>query len=421
MTELSFYALLVTCVLLTVVLIAKPALIYEFPYLMGSAFTVFIIPQAIILMNLPYTMPPHNQYRVFLMSFLCILMCVVGYQKKANLNTFRKFAAPINEDKFFTIGCIYTALGYLFNFLINRNPDREMTQWTGILSIYYMLSQIIYVGFAIALYSVIKKPSPRNIALTVISGLVPVQLIIFLGRREPTGLMLLTVALSLYYLKNVKPPRIAIAGFIFFAMLITPIIGEYRALAAKSPSTALQELDIVASFKHYYQTGEILELRNAAYFIDATAFSGNYHFGAGYWNDIVFRYVPAQFVGKDFKESLMIGKHNLKVTTFGDYTVPLGSTITGMADSFLEFGYLGCFFFFFVARLFKNLWAVSLESDSPVVKIFYMNIYIHSIKAITHGSITFLPGLIYSWVFLYGVVLYAGEKKEVPEVSSSLS
>ena len=64
--------------------------------------------------------------------------------------------------------------------------------------------------------------------------------------------------------------------------------------------------------------------------------------------------MPAQFVGADVKSSLYILDREDRVASqllrYG-YYIPNGSTITGIADSFLQFGWFGWVFLFSLGGL----------------------------------------------------------------------
>jgi len=148
--------------------------------------------------------------------------------------------------------------------------------------------------------------------------------------------------------------------------------------------------------------------------IAATRESGAYQWGAGYWNRLVFRFVPAQFLGESFKNSLMIGGEQRDLGDFIEdelgYRIPPGSTVTGLGDSFNQFDYFGCLLFAAMAYLFKNLWAAAKQPNGTVAQILYIQTTTSAMRALTHETIDFLPGFIYSALFIALVALYARER-----------
>jgi hypothetical protein len=342
------------------------------------------------------------------MCFFSLFLAFVGYYLAPKLTIAKPLEVTIDEAKLKTIATIYTILGCFFFFLIVRTytefeeaGKEGPTQATGIITIYFQLYQLVNVAFPILLYLALKKPNFSNIALTMIASFPSLYLIISGGRRETTALFVLSVAFVFFYKYKIVPPRSAIIGIILFAMLIIPATADYRNLADKHGAwKAMQSLDLRNSFVRYFaEGGEYLELGAAAHVIDAYTFTGRYQYGAGYWNTLVFRYVPAQFVGREFKSSLMLGGGSVPLRN--GYQIPRGLTITGMGDSFMQFGYLGCIFYFFLGGFFRTLWHFSLGSSSILVHVLYIICSVQALLTVTHSTVNFFPGILFSFVALW--------------------
>ncbi|MDB5262634.1 MAG: hypothetical protein JWQ14_1915 [Adhaeribacter sp.] len=410
MTELFLYLFFFVCGGLFLKTVLEPVLIFEYPYFLAGIFIIFLVPQMIILYNQPYLVPNSNLVPIFSMSFLCLGMGALGYYVAPAIKLGNNLNVALNPDKLKIVGLVYMVLGYLFLFLINRELGAAAeveTQLSGSVTIYFLFFNVIYIAFPIFLYFSFRQPNFTNIALTIISALPTLQLIIFAGRREPTALFILTIALTMYYQRGFRPPRVAIIGIIVFAMLIIPAIGDYREKAEEDPWMALTTLDLQKSFIDYFKVeeNEVLELAVAAHVLDSYSFHGEYTFGASYWNEMVFRYVPGQLLGTDFKESLMIGERD--VIYRNGYARPPGLTITGIADSFQQFSYFGFIFFFFLGGLFRYVWRLSVTNGNLLVQILYMLCFIQGMLAVTHSTVVFLPGIFFSFIALWGAALYA--------------
>jgi hypothetical protein len=197
-------------------------------------------------------------------------------------------------------------------------------------------------------------------------------------------------------------------------MFAIPATSEYRQLAKEDPLEALKEIDFAQEFQESLDPEAISELKNATALIAATEATGNYEFGAGYWNRMIFRFVPAQFFGKGFKDSLMIGG---QMRDYGDFVeevlgfgLPPGSTVTGVGDSFNQFGYFGCLFFAALGYLFKTLWAAANHPNGTVAQILYTQVATSAMRALTHQTVDFLPGFIYGAIFIWAVAFYAKDR-----------
>jgi len=148
-----------------------------------------------------------------------------------------------------------------------------------------------------------------------------------------------------------------------------------------------------------------MELTVAAQIIDATSFYGNYDFGADYWNEMVFRYFPAQIFGKEAKASLMIGSRGIAEFKT-DFVALKGLTPTCVGDTFRHFGFLGCLFYFLLGGAFRELWRLSNISNL-FVKTFYIICMVQALISVSHGTVNFLPSIFHMFVFISIAIAYA--------------
>lgn len=422
---LIYLILLATgCVVLLVVATLRPRRFYEYPYFMAATFTVFILPQA-------YAAYMNEWGGVFLdkaliMSVLCLVACWFGYLPRPHPALLNKLNVRINTERFLHGGIILVVVGYYFTYKFGTLTEDELsTMLTGIGTIYLFFGGLIYPGFAICFYCALKERSVMAWIATALAAWVPLQAAIFYGRREPTVLFLLSLALSLYFLRGRQTPRLLILGAILVAMFAIPATEEYRKVATEDPIEAFRQIDFAEQFNEYFDQDAPSEFKNATMVIAVTYASGDYEMGFGYWNRLIFRFVPAQFLGEAFKNSLMIGG---KQRDFGEFVeqatgfrLPVGTTPTGIGDSFNQFGFLGCLVFAAMAYLFKNLWVAANQPNATVAQILYIQVTTSAMRALTHQTIDFLPGFLYSAVFISLIALYARERREIVEEPSLLT
>jgi hypothetical protein len=321
----------------------------------------------------------------------------------------------VSTSRFLHGGIVLVLVGYYFTYKFGTLPEDDITSsLTGIGTIYLFFGGLVYPGFAICFYCALKSRSLFAWAMSVIAAWVPLQAAVFYGRREPTALFFISLGMSLFFLKGKQAPRLVVIAVVIGAMLIIPAVGEYRKTAAQDPLEAWKQLNVVQQFNEYFDVNAVSEVKNAAVLIAATRESGAYQWGAGYWNRLVFRFVPAQFLGESFKNSLMIGGEQRDLGDFVEdelgYRIPPGSTVTGLGDSFNQFDYFGCLIFAAMAYLFKNLWAAAKQPNGTVAQILYIQTTTSAMRALTHETIDFLPGFIYSALFIALVALYARER-----------
>jgi hypothetical protein len=198
---------------------------------------------------------------------------------------------------------------------------------------------------------------------------------------------------------------------ILAAMLAIPMTAQYRSLAQNSEWNEIPQMDPVGNFKKYVnQETPVLELRNAAFIIQAAKIDG-YYYGESYWDIMVFRFVPAQLLGKSFKEGIMFRPSVDKfagIQKLG-YSFPGGTTPTGIADSFQEFGWFGCLFFALLGHFFKTLWKSTIGQNTIMAKVFYIQLITTAMLTVTHGTVVSLPDISYYAIFLGLLWLYARE------------
>ena len=402
------------CLALLVRATLRPRLFYEYPYLMAAVFTAFILPQAYA----AYRSEWGGWYldATLIMSTLCLAACWFGYLPKAHPALLEKFNVRVDPSRFFHGGVVLVAIGYYFTYKFGTlNEDEISSTLTGVGTIYLFFGALVYPGFAICFYCALNGQGPFAWIMTAIAAWVPLQAAIFYGRREPTVLFLLSLAMILYFLKRKQMPRLLILGGVVAAMFAIPATGEYRKSAADDPLEAFRQLDFADQFNQYFNEDAPSEFKNAITLIAVTRSNGDYEAGIGYWNRLIFRFVPAQFLGEGLKNSLMIGGQQRDYGDFVEqatgFKLPAGSTVTGIGDSFNQFGLFGCLVFAGIAYLFKNLWVAANRPNGTVAQILYIQVSTTGMRALTHQTIDFLPGFIYSAIFIGLVAFYAREQR----------
>ena len=72
-----------------------------------------------------------------------------------------------------------------------------------------------------------------------------------------------------------------------------------------------------------------------------------------------------------------------------------------------------------MAYLFNNVWTAANDEGGIVAQIIYIQFTTTGMRALTHQTMDFLPGLIYSGVFIGLVAMYARESS--PQFRSNLA
>lgn len=415
MESSSFYFILLVALVVSLILVvvARPEKIYEFPFFIGAVFFSFVLPQAFSLIRFPGDASSNAVASVLLMAFLSLLMCCLGYARRGNYSMPKLLIIKVDDSRLAHGGLLFTFIACVFTLIISGMTDEETggSLWTGRVTIYAFFAHLIYPGFAILLLTALKTRSLAWWSSAILAAAPPLYATIFGGRRETTVLFLLTIALTLFFHKRVRLKRWMVCVAILLAAVAIPATGTYRSIAAQGEWHLLKEFSLVENFKFWISEEQrVLELRNAAMIMEVVGDTANYSFGVGYWDELIWRFVPAQLLGAEFKEGLMIRRsdESMENELFNrGYQISTGSTVTGIGDAFCQFGYFGALFFALVGWLFRWLWMAAVEHNSTIAQIFYIQISTTAMRAVTHQTVDFLPGVTYHLLFLGALVLYA--------------
>jgi hypothetical protein len=398
--------------------------IYQYPFFMGVIFISFLVPQAFALVDNPGKLDQESLERVLLMSSLCAAACWIGYQGKPNTKWLTKFHIDYDEKKLFQSAIFLTCIGYLCNFLIRTDTSSKSLggsggALTGPSTIYIFFGQVIYIAFSIFLLEMMKKPSIQNIIFTLLTGWIPLQTVLA-GRRQPTMTFAIIVGLCFWLIRRYIPPRWLIILAVFLMTILIPAIGVMRggfwdALFNGQWQTILSTTEKAINAQ---QKGSILELRNAGFLIAATVHLNVYGLGSGWWDAIIQILIPGQIFGFGFKQSLQFNLlsnpnnptlANSTLSALYGYSWNPGTTATGIGDSFVEFGYLGCLSFALIGYIFKNLWISAYYQKSLFSSLIYIGLISPAMVGLTHGIGRFLQEAIFQIGVISLVIYYAKE------------
>lgn len=356
--------------------------IYQYPFLVAGCFFVFVIPQAISLTNHPGNFTSDLAVgRLLLMCCLCVLASWIGYLLPIPKRWLLTKPLDLNQNSLQNISIVYVFLGIIFNIVLFWLPgegDVKITgQATGIFTIYiFLMRGFLYIGFPIVLINAIKNFTIKNCFLIIFALSVPFYQAVFLGRRSSFALLIFSIAIGLYFVRKVLPYRSLAIFSIIFALIVSFNIREYRNALIDKDWRSLEKVEYLKTINNFVSQEQEMELRNAALLMNFTAERGNYGWGTGYWDQLVFSFIPGQIFGKKFKNSLGIYKttRDIHLKWAYGYRTPTGSTITGMAEAFTQFDYFGCLLFALSAILCKWLWLRSLVWNNVFEQCLYINI-----------------------------------------------
>jgi hypothetical protein len=410
--EALLLCLVLTCALMLVWGLRRPGRVYEFPFLAAATFAAFALPQLLGLMGDP-TLPSGAIEKTLLMSLLCVGMCHLGYITGGRPMV--AFNWTFTPHPLLAVSAVLTAVGSFFFWRISRLPVDilEQSQWTGLPVAYLFFASMLTYGFALSSFVFASYGSRWSFIVAGFGAVFYLDRILLAGRRGDALEFLFIVLLAWWFRRRKALPRIVTLGAALGGALVLHSTGEYRAIAV-APERAWSEIldiDYVGNVHALVSRGGD-ELRNATFTISAADDVKRFTFGLKYWNDVVFAYVPAQIVGRGWKERLMVDLGDDAYARYS-YVATTGSTTTGLADSFASFWYFGCLIFFFIARILRRIHAAAMRHHF-VAQLLYALMIKNALHAITHHTGWFLTPWIHIALFMAPALLMARGHKAGP-------
>jgi hypothetical protein len=390
---------------------------YQYPFLAGAVFAGWLVPQAIGLYG-NQILPEGGYERTLFMAVLCVVAIYVG--NVSCRKPWRSFAWQLDDRRLLIGATALSVFGYFFNLLIMELPAEQLgRQWTGIATIYYFFSQAQIFGYAIAAILYARTRRLLALALAALNLVFYTEVILYAARRGLAIDIGLITLLALWFGRGWVMPRVLMVSGAVVAMLLVFNISAIRQIGYDSAGYGvggghilsmeeLSNIDFVGKFNEILSKGSE-ELTNAIYDMSAAAESGTYDFGQSYWNAFVFRYVPAQFLGRDIKESLMFDLPESAAKDMFGYRRTPGATPTGLSDSFAAFWFFGAGVFFVISRIMATLYLAAVRQHR-IAQILYLVSITSALQAITHVSWWFFTPWIQYFMFLLPVFVWARVK-----------
>jgi hypothetical protein len=348
----------------------------QFPFLAGGTVLLMVCLPLAGLISDPSGPPAASIGRFIVMAILCQLASWAGYNYSWKSKTFSNY--QFDRSRLAISAVILSVFGFYFAYQLSTTVPEiaENGNWTGIATIFSMLSQVSRYGFVLAAILYFKSKDWRFF-LVMIPQIAIYGKQFLAGRRSPTGeLLIITMTLFFFYRKRSVPLWLLLTGMGFLAVF-SYNIGDIRANAdrpleeriesfmSSDPLSALSEESMIED-KRY------VEIFNAVNFMEAKDLGGNYTYGLHFWNQLVFGFVPAQFVGDAFKKSLQFNLDD--DTALTRFEKASGTCESGIAEAFMAFGYFGCALFFIMGASFRWLWDQSVRGSVSCQLVLMLNI-----------------------------------------------
>ncbi|MDD2540719.1 MAG: hypothetical protein PHH28_06705 [Desulfuromonadaceae bacterium] len=390
--------------------------IYQFPFWAGVIGLGWFAPQALG-GYLKLSVYPEASYTAcMLFAWMCTVALWFGFERsKRKLCSQKSWLTMKFSQKRLFLACVVLCLiGFYFKWKLVSLPEEMITttgfgQWTGVPVKYLFLSEVFTVGFLGMWIQYLRNGQwldYRRLMFIIFCFVLLLMPVIFGGRRADAMNIISYCFIMLWLVRRIEVHRLIVAGVLVFGIIWVNTIGQYRSVMVgqKYEKTVVERIDEVLEldFIGLYK-GTILqagpEFENFLYGMYAMQSSLTFDAGFGHWNDFVFNYVPAQLVGRSFKDSCIIpirAYYQIARDKLGWYGIS-GATHTGYLDSFYSFFWLGWIKFLLIGWLMGWLYRYAM-CRSFLAQLLYCYMLTKAMHAISH---TTNDVLIRMWVYFF--------------------
>lgn len=410
--------------------------LYQFPFFMCTAFLSYIVPQLYALIKDPYPVSIEYVDLTIFLTIVCVVLFFYGYTKQSpniEVSDCKRHSNSFLDKRIFYLGIIYTIIGFLCNIAIG-NVDIEqqkVSQWTGILTIYSFFQGLLYIGFTINLHFALRRHNFLYWLMFAFSAFWPIFKFLFYARRTEAVIYITIVLLTLWFVRGYIASSQVIFIAAIFGFFFLNAIGSYRSELGNLNIgysnwqdffsfnwfdewlTAFGKVDWwaeatksigVSDTESYNTTTHSSETKFAASVIQATNETGQFGYGTAIWNRLIFGFVPAQFLGTDFKESLYINvteSVTMKIQNyFSTQTFTTGYVLPIMGELFSQLSFFGFPICYWIGKKLKILW-LSVNQEAKISnQILYPILLAYSVSLCLGGVAGYLYLFITNIIFL---------------------
>jgi hypothetical protein len=395
MIEFGVVVLLILGGAVTARCFLKPGEYLTYPCLSAILYVAWVTPQIWALRS-DQTLPEASLIWLVLMVLICFLATLFGWYVGVNGRPPQKALRPVSLAAFTTGTAALTAFAISMQLLMGLQPAeaRASATWSGPLTIMSFFLNVSNVSLAASLLLVVRKRDWQTISLVIANLTLTLPAAFIYLRRAEMLTLCMTIPMALWFSRRRSiPAPIILAGVAGLTLVVFAMTELREAATARAIQTGEQQglmsVDVVKSVDFANSTPlndpeNAKEMRNAAEIVSYANATGNLTYGSTAWNNFIFQWVPGQIVGFGLKNSLMIGKSiKESLIDYSAFEISNGSTYTGFGSAFLEFGLLGCVFFFIPAVIFGRLWTLALTGD-VFSQTLYMSTMTIALHCVTH-------------------------------------
>jgi hypothetical protein len=401
MTEMGIAAAAAISIAAIVAALRMPGGCIRYSFLCGALYLAWVVPQAAAL-SVDGATSTDGLFWLVVMVVLCLGASLVGWR----IGTMRRRSAAalgfmrgdLDVGRLFWPVAALTAFMLLLHVLIGLQPleDRQQSNWSGPLTIMAFFLSLGVIGLYLSVLIALRERSLRSFALASVNIVLGgVGAFVALRRGPLIEFGTATTAALWFGARRRVPIWLLAAGFAGAAVVvyaIGPLRSAASEMAERTGSSAgllspevWQQVDFAGEVEKAARQAP--DFSNAVYLIDAANRWGEFTYGRQSWDALVFRWVPAQILGADFKSSLMFGQGMdwEKLEANYGYTTIGGTTSTGFGFAYQEFGVFGFIYFLLIGLLMGRLWSRA-ETGDVWAQALYASFASSALHSVTHHA-----------------------------------
>lgn len=382
------------------------------PFLSGAILLVWFAPQAAIALGAPF-LPQAGLRVLLLLAVLSFAGLLAGWSlgrkgrfqpmaSRSGSTPLREMIGRVGRARYQVVAGGFVAVALLIQALIQMQPEEVLlaSQPTGLITILQFLSSINPVALFLALSNWLYRRSAVSSALLAFAALAYAAPVLLSFKRNEIIELAVTVAFCLWAMRRIAVPKFALPVMVVVGLAVMFGAAEIRHRAGYAVSADgslerravsvhdIQEIDwpdVIQSA----MSEEAYEVSNAIYVLEYLSTYRNLGFGTSFWNEFVRKWVPGQFVGADFKESLYFERLSIAVPLEmwgADYK--RGTTATGFVEVYQDFDLAAALLFVLMGYIARRAYQRGLAGDVASAPV-YPSMAILCVVSLTHGGYTF--------------------------------
>jgi hypothetical protein len=355
----------------------------QLPFLTGFVVAVYPFIEAVLLFQHPERVPEDSLWRIFLMLGLACAATAAGYSRPMIAS--HRPPAVLNGTRLFLGGCFLQAVAWFgfWKIVSMFGGIREFYSVEGGYSVIWE-GEIVKWNFlramnypAIVLFFAAYRARPRAWVAWVggiCYGLLLAE-VVYRGRRSLIMVMVLILALHLFYWRRISVPRWMLVPAVvlsLFGLFAMPMLRDRFQIGYDRSQPF--EFNLTQAIERAIGEEGAGTVKNGTYLIAAATETGEYGCGAYYVDCLIRNLVPRQLVGEQRQQRLFLSRWKDGLDDLTDHAVgyrrPSNEYYGPFGELYSQFWFFGAVYFFLVAWVFRRLWEAGLRSQVNRAQIF---------------------------------------------------